>query len=67
MTLSVPACEDCRRLTAGKCWRHEATEYASNIQPMISTHWEGCWRAHHPCAIALIERLRGELIDGEAT
>jgi hypothetical protein len=23
----------------------------------ISTHGEGCWRSHHGCAIAMIERL----------
>lgn len=23
----------------------------------IGTHWDGCWRHHHPCAVALIERL----------
>lgn len=22
-----------------------------------ATHWEGCWRAHHACAVAMIERL----------
>ena len=22
-----------------------------------STHWEGCWREHHECAVAEIERL----------
>ena len=21
-----------------------------------STHWEGCWRAHHGCAVAEVER-----------
>lgn len=22
-----------------------------------STHWEGCWREHHECAVAEIHRL----------
>jgi hypothetical protein len=26
------------------------------------THWEGCWREHHACAVAEIERLL-EVID----
>lgn len=21
-----------------------------------STHWEGCWRVHHDCAVAEVER-----------
>lgn len=25
-----------------------------------TTHWVGCWREHHECAVALIDRL----IDG---
>lgn len=24
------------------------------------THWEGCWRDHHDCAVAEVERLREE-------
>lgn len=24
----------------------------------IRTHWEGCWRSHHDCAVAMIERLQ---------
>lgn len=23
------------------------------------THWEGCWRDHHDCAVAEVERLLG--------
>lgn len=22
------------------------------------SHWEGCWKAHHDCAVAEVERLR---------
>jgi hypothetical protein len=25
------------------------------------THWEDCWRSHHACAIAYIERLEADL------
>lgn len=25
------------------------------------THWEGCWRDHHDCAVAEVERLLGLL------
>lgn len=21
------------------------------------THWQGCWRAHHECAVVLLERI----------
>jgi hypothetical protein len=21
------------------------------------THWAGCWRAHHECAVVLLERI----------
>lgn len=24
------------------------------------THWEGCWRDHHDCAVAEVERLRAD-------
>ena len=24
------------------------------------THWEGCWREHSACAVAMIERLQAE-------
>ena len=24
------------------------------------THWEGCWREHHECAVALLERLMAD-------
>jgi len=24
-------------------------------------HWEGCWEAHHECAIAKIKELQAEL------
>lgn len=27
------------------------------------THWDGCWRDHHECAIAHIERLEQERRD----
>jgi len=26
----------------------------------IRTHWEGCWRYHGECAIAMVERLQDE-------
>lgn len=26
-----------------------------------TTHWEGCWREHHECAVAEIERLLEEI------
>lgn len=22
-----------------------------------STHWEGCWRAHHECAVHLLDKI----------
>lgn len=25
------------------------------------SHWDDCWRSHHECAIAEVERLRAEL------
>jgi len=29
----------------------------------VSTHWQGCWRAHHQCAISLLDKiLRDDLI-----
>lgn len=24
---------------------------------LASTHWDDCWRKHHGCAVAMIERL----------
>ena len=30
------------------------------------SHWEGCWREHHDCAIAEIERLQAKLREYEA-
>lgn len=27
------------------------------------THWEGCWREHHECAVAEIERIRAQACD----
>ena len=29
----------------------------TNAARRIYTHWEGCWREHHDCAVAKIERL----------
>ena len=31
------------------------------------THWDGCERAHHECALALIDRLRAEQDDERRT
>jgi hypothetical protein len=31
------------------------------------SHWAGCYEAHHECAIAVIERLRGDLDANNAT
>lgn len=29
----------------------------------VSTHWEGCWRAHHECAVSLLDKiLRDETV-----
>ena len=24
---------------------------------IVTTHWAGCWREHHECAVALMERI----------
>lgn len=24
------------------------------------THWEGCWRAHHECAVSLLDKILSE-------
>ena len=29
------------------------------------THYEGCWRAHHDCAVAEVERLRSQFANSE--
>lgn len=26
----------------------------------LGTHWEGCWRAHHECAISLLDKILRE-------
>lgn len=30
------------------------------------THWDGCWRGHHGCAVALVNRLQVALADADA-
>jgi hypothetical protein len=31
-----------------------------------TTHWDGCWREHHACAVARVERLEKELAEAKA-
>ena len=30
----------------------------SMTNTLLSTHWDGCWKDHHECAIAKIESLQ---------
>lgn len=29
--------------------------------PVIGSHWEGCWLAHHDCAVKMICKLQTEV------
>lgn len=29
------------------------------------THWQGCWRAHHACAVSLLDKILREDTIGE--
>ena len=31
----------------------------------IGTHWQGCWRAHHECAVSLLDKILREETVGE--
>ncbi len=31
------------------------------MKPRERTHWTDCWRDHHECAVAEVERLRADL------
>lgn len=26
-------------------------------EKQISTHWQGCWKEHHECAVVLLDRI----------
>jgi len=39
----------------------EAAAQAVLVKANDGSHWDGCWRAHHVCAIAEVEQLENEL------
>jgi len=34
---------------------------ADKYPPGYGTHWHECWREHHGCCVAMVERLEEEL------
>ena len=33
----------------------------ANHDPVVGTHWDGCWSTHLPCAVEVIERQQVEI------
>jgi len=55
--------------------RQQTKKRRADIKPRgrVRTHWSGCWRVHHDCAVARVERLEKalkeieDIIEGDAS
>lgn len=56
---TIPRCD-----SEGRMWIERAEAALKPGAPGAmagrTTHWEGCWRAHHECAVARVESLERE-------